>query len=495
MIELKANQIAEATGGRLTSTVDAATKVTSANTDSRLMVPGSLFIARRGENTDGHNFISSARQAGATLILAERETTDEQGNIDPAVLVNDATTAMADLARYIVEKIRQHSHTTVIGITGSAGKTSTKDALAELLAANGPTVAPQGSYNSEVGVPLTIFTAALDTRYLVVEMGADRLGNITELADIVRPDIAVVLNVGTAHAASFGSIENIAKTKGELVEALPDGGIAVLNADDIQVASMADRLPANASIIWFSAASSAPQRQRLVYAADAATTDNENPRFTLQYHAPESTEIDRTGRDVTAQLIGEHHTTNLLAATTAAFAAGVDFDTIAAAMPRIKPVSAHRMARTDRPDGITILDDAYNANPESMRAGLKTLTMLGRNTGRRTWAVLGPMLELGDQHAKEHILLGEVVVRLNIDQLVVVGDQARALYTGAVNEGSWGDEVDHVQSNDEAFELLAQHASPGDIIFVKGSNGTRLWELADKLTTHDLLVGHKEMRK
>jgi len=483
MIELNAQQIAEATGGRLTTAVDTSTIVTSANTDSRQIVADALFIARPGETTDGHNFIGAAREAGATLILAERETTDVHGNPDPAIIVDDATVAMGDLARYIVEKIREHSETTVIGITGSVGKTSTKDALAALLATQGPTVAPQGSYNSEVGVPLTVFTAALDTRYLVVEMGADTIGNIEELAHIVRPDISVVLTVGSAHSASFGSIDNIARTKGEIVEALPAGGTAVLNADDIQVAAMQDRVPSHASTLWFSAAGTPPARDRVLYAADVTTTADENPHFRLQYLAEDASEADRTGRETTANLIGEHHTTNLLAAAAAAFAAGVSLETITSTMPTITAASAHRMARTDRADGITIIDDAYNANPESMRAGLKTLAMLGRNTGRRTWAVLGTMLELGDQHAKEHIRIGEVVVRLNIDQLVVVGAEARALYTGAVNEGSWGDEVDHVLTNDEAYELLAQRAAPGDIIFVKGSNGTRLWELADRLTT------------
>lgn len=489
MIELNAQQIADATGGRLTSMVDATTTVTSANTDSRLMTTDALFIARPGETTDGHRFIGAARDAGATLILAERETTDAQGNPDPSIIVDDATVAMGDLARYIIDRIRAHSETTVIGITGSVGKTSTKDALAALLATQGPTVAPQGSYNSEVGVPLTVFTAELDTRYLVVEMGADRIGNIAELSNIVRPDISVVLTVGSAHAASFGSGENIAQTKGEIVEALPAGGVAVLNADDVQVAQMSQRVPAEATTLWFSAAGTPPTRDRVLYAADATTTADENPCFTLQYLADDATETDRAGRGITANLIGEHHTTNLLAAAAAAVAAGIDLETIASVLPTITAASAHRMARTDRPDGITIIDDAYNANPESMRAGLKTLAMLGRNTGRRTWAVLGTMLELGDQHAREHILIGEVVVRLNIDQLVVVGADARALYIGAVNEGSWGDEVDHVLTNDEAFELLAQRAAPGDIIFVKGSNGTRLWELADRLATH---VGPKE---
>lgn len=483
MIELNAQQIAEATGGRLTTTVNTSTIVTSANTDSRQLAADALFIARVGETTDGHHFIGAARQAGATLILAERETTDAAGKPDPAIIVSDVTVAMGDLARYIVNAIRQHSDTTVIGITGSVGKTSTKDALAALLATQGPTVAPQGSYNSEVGVPLTVFTASLDTRYLVVEMGADRIGNIRDLADIVRPDISVVLTVGSAHAASFGSTDNIALTKGELVEALPAGGTAVLNADDVYVAAMQSRVPHNASTLWFSAAVVPPKRQRVLYAADAETTPEENPRFDLQYLADDATPADRAGHEVTAGLIGEHHTTNLLAAAAAAYAAGVDLDTISSVMPTIKPTSAHRMARTDRPDGITIIDDAYNANPESMRAGLKTLAMLGRNTGRRTWAVLGPMLELGDQHAKEHILIGEVVVRLNINQLVVVGSEARALYTGAINEGSWGDEVDYVLTNDEALDLLSERAAPGDIIFVKGSNGTRLWELADNLTT------------
>lgn len=492
MIELKAHQIAEATGGRITSSVATTISVTSADTDSRQLVQNSLYIARRGETADGHNFIASARAAGANLILAERETTDQHGAVDPAVIVEDSTVAMGDLARYIVKRIREHSATTVIGITGSVGKTSTKDALATLLSSQGPTIAPRGSYNSETGVPLTVFTAELDTRYLVVEMGADRIGNISELTSIVRPDISVVLTVGTAHAQSFGSLGNIAKTKGEIVEALGSDGVAVLNADDIKVAEMATRVPSAAKTIWFSAASLPPKREHLLYAADASTTQDENPCFSLQYLGDDATQEDRNGRDVTANMIGEHHTTNLLAAAAAALAAGLDLGTIAEVMSRIGPTSAHRMARTDRPDGVTIIDDAYNANPESMRAGLKTLTMLGHNTGRRTWAILGPMLELGDQHAKEHILLGETVVRLNIDQLVVVGAGARALYTGAVNEGSWGDEVDHVLSNDEAFELLTEHAKPGDVIFVKGSNGTRLWELADRLTTEDL-VGRKEM--
>ncbi|HEY4615529.1 MAG TPA: UDP-N-acetylmuramoyl-tripeptide--D-alanyl-D-alanine ligase, partial [Citricoccus sp.] len=204
MIELTASAVAGATGGVLTATASPSLTVTAATTDSRETTPGTLFIAKPGEHADGHDFIPAARAAGATLVLAERETTDAQGRVDPAVLVDDVVLAMGRLAAYIVERIREHSPTTVIGITGSAGKTTTKDLLASVLATEGPTVAPQGSYNGEVGVPLTVFQAALDTRYLVVEMGADGVGNIEYLAGMVKPDIGVVLMVGSAHAGKFG---------------------------------------------------------------------------------------------------------------------------------------------------------------------------------------------------------------------------------------------------------------------------------------------------
>lgn len=485
MIELSAADIASATGGTLTATVAPDTVVDSATTDSREIRDGALFIAKPGENADGHDFIPTARAAGARLVLAERETTDADGAVDPAVIVQDVVLAMGALAAEIVRRIRAHSETTVIGITGSAGKTTTKDLLAALLGTQGPTVAPIGSYNGEVGVPLTVFGAELETRYLVVEMGADHVGNIEYLCEMVKPDIGVVLMVGTAHAGSFGGVENIARTKGELVEAIGADGVVVLNRDDSQVRAMAERT--SAPIAWFSTSTGAfagiDQDIAEGTATFSALADElgsaamGEPEFTLRLGAGTAAE----SHHVVSGLVGSHHASNLVAAAAAAHAAGMDAAAIAQGLQGLTAASRHRMERTDRPDGVTIINDAYNANPESMRAALQTLAILGRSTGRRTVAVLGEMLELGDRRIQEHTHIGETVVRLNIDQLVVVGAGARPLYVGAVNEGSWGSEAEHVLDVDAAETLLATRLQPGDIVLVKSSNGVGLRWLGDRL--------------
>lgn len=485
MIELTASAVAGATGGVLTATASPSLTVIAATTDSREATPGTLFIAKPGEHADGHDFIPAARAAGATLVLAERETTDAQGRVDPAVLVDDVVLAMGRLAAHVVERIREHSPTTVIGITGSAGKTTTKDLLASVLATEGPTIAPQGSYNGEVGVPLTVFRAALDTRYLVVEMGADGVGNIEYLAGIVKPDIGVVLMVGSAHAGKFGGVENIARTKGELVEALPADGVAVLNRDDARVAAMAQRT--GARLAWFSTEEGSFPLIDADLAVGAAafsalasrltTTDEEQPEFDLLLGAGTAAEPHH----VVSGLVGRHHAANITAAAAAAHAAGVPSGRIASALHGAVAASRRRMERTDRPDGVTVINDAYNANPESMRAALKTLAMMGRSTGRRTWAVLGEMLELGDARIAEHTAIGTAVVRLNIDQLVVVGRGARPLYTSAVNEGSWGEEIDFAEDLEEAEALLRSRLEPGDVVLFKSSNGAGLGELGDRL--------------
>ena len=222
MIALTAAQIAEAVSGTLSATLDPATVLVHVTPDSReVTAEGTLYVAKPGERADGHDFIDAALGAGAAAVLAERATHAPDGAAHPAIIVEDAVLAMGALAREVVRRVREHSPTTVIGITGSAGKTTTKDLLAALLATQGPTVAPVGSYNGEVGVPLTVFRAELDTRFLVVEMGADHVGNIAYLCDLVRPDIGVVLMVGTAHAGSFGGVANIARTKGCLLYTSP----------------------------------------------------------------------------------------------------------------------------------------------------------------------------------------------------------------------------------------------------------------------------------
>ncbi|MFJ4170429.1 UDP-N-acetylmuramoyl-tripeptide--D-alanyl-D-alanine ligase [Paenarthrobacter sp. NPDC089714] len=471
MIAFTAAEIADITHGRLTGSGDIVP--VSVVTDSREATQGSLYVAKPGEHADGHDFVNAAFERGAVLVLGEREVTGPDGKPYPAVVVDDAVLAMGALAAEAVRRIRAErtgrgEDFTVIGITGSAGKTTTKDLLAGILSQAGPTVAPQGSYNGEVGVPLTVFTATADTRFLVIEMGATGLGHIKYLADMVKPDIGVVLVVGTAHAGEFGGVENIAKTKGELVEALGGNGTAVINLDDGRVAAMRSRTTAH--VLGFT---SSPATTEEVEARNVVVNSEGHPDFQLVL--PDG----GPAVEVRSKLIGGHHITNLLAAASAAFAAGIPAADIAASLSSQSAASRWRMERTERPDGVTIINDAYNANPESMRAALRTLADLGQ--GRRTWAVLGAMLELGEDSIREHTAVGTQVVRLNISRLVVVGREARALYVSAIQEGSWGDECSFTETADEAYELLQRELQPGDLVLFKSSNGVGLRHLGDRI--------------
>ncbi|MFJ5957894.1 UDP-N-acetylmuramoyl-tripeptide--D-alanyl-D-alanine ligase [Paenarthrobacter sp. NPDC092416] len=471
MIALTAAEIANITHGRLTGDGDIVPS--SVVTDSRESTAGSLYVAKPGEHADGHDFVDAAFERGAVLVLAEREVADANGRPYPAVVVEDAVLAMGALAAEAVRRIRalraeRNAEFTVIGITGSAGKTTTKDLLAGVLATAGPTVAPQGSYNGEVGVPLTVFSADASTRFLVIEMGATGLGHIKYLADMVKPDIGVVLGVGTAHAGEFGGVENIAKTKGELVEALGERGTAILNLDDSRVAAMKSRTTAR--ILGFTASGATTEE---VEARNVVVNAQGHPDFDLVL--PDG----GPSVEVRSRLIGGHHVTNLLAAAAAAFAAGISAPAIAASLSSQSAASRWRMERTERPDGVTIINDAYNANPESMRAALRTLADLGQ--GRRTWAVLGAMLELGEDSIREHTAVGTQVVRLNISRLVVVGREARAMYISAIQEGSWGDECVFTENAEEAYELLQRELQPGDLVLFKSSNGVGLRHLGDRI--------------
>ncbi len=471
MIALTAAEIADITNGRLAA--DPGIVPASVVTDSREAAAGSLYVAKPGENADGHAYVGAAFERGAVLALTERDVSDDDGRPYPAVVVDDAVIAMGALAAESVRRIRaaraaQGEPFTVIGITGSAGKTTTKDLLAGILSRAGATVAPQGSYNGEVGVPLTVFGADAGTRYLVIEMGATGIGHIKYLAEMVQSDIGVVLCVGTAHAGEFGGVENIAKAKGELVEALGQDGTAIINLDDARVAAMVSRT--RAKVLGTTATGVSGSA---VEARNADIDEDGHPEFELVL--PDG----GVPHPVHSKLIGAHHITNLLAAAAAAFAAGLPAAGIADSLSEQSPASRWRMERTERADGVTIINDAYNANPESMRAALRTLADLGQ--GRRTWAVLGAMLELGEDSIREHTAVGTQVVRLNISRLVVVGREARALYISAIQEGSWGDECSFAETADEAYELLQAELKPGDLVLFKSSNGVGLRHLGDRI--------------
>ncbi|QYF90639.1 MULTISPECIES: UDP-N-acetylmuramoyl-tripeptide--D-alanyl-D-alanine ligase [Arthrobacter] len=482
MIALTAAEIADITDGRLAA--EPGITPGSVVTDSREATAGSLYVAKPGEKADGHDFVAAAFDRGAVLALVEREVAGTAGVNYPAVIVKDSVLAMGALAAESVRRIRARraadgAALTVIGITGSAGKTTTKDLLAGILSArtdadgatDGTTVAPQGSYNGEIGVPLTVFKAGYDTRYLVIEMGATGIGHIRYLADMVRPDIGVVLFVGSAHAGEFGGIDNIAAAKGELVEALQSGGTAVLNLDDARVAAMAPRTAAQ--ILGYTAQPVSGVQPARVQAGNVELTAAGHPEFDLILPG------ETTGRHIVSGLIGVHHTGNLLAAAAAAHAAGIPGAQIADSLNAQTAASRWRMERTERADGVTVINDAYNANPESMRAALRTLADLGR--GRRTWAVLGAMLELGPDSIAEHTAVGTQVVRLNISRLLVVGREARSLYVSAVQEGSWGDECAFAETAEEAYGFLQAELRPGDLVLFKSSNGIGLRHLGDRI--------------
>lgn len=488
MIAMSAREIARAVAGRLVG-VEAPDEltVTSVTTDSREVAPGALFVAKPGETTDGHRFVGRAGAAGAVLHLVEREVSDERGRPYPSIVAPDVVAAMGALATAVLDMLRGQHPLTVVAVTGSVGKTTTKDLLHGILSAQGPTVAPRNSYNGEVGVPLTVFTARPDTRYFVIEMGATHIGNIRYLCEMVRPDVGAVLCVGSAHAGEFGGVENIARAKGEMVEGLDPSGTAVLNDDDARVRPMRERTRARIVSFGLGAEAYDPQhRDPRVWAEDVTAGADGCPRFML--HLP-----DGSAHAIASQLIGTHHVTNLLAAASVAFAAGIAPEAIARGLNTQGARSRWRMQRTQRPDGVTVINDAYNANPQSMRAALQTLAHLGRGDGqhapRRTVAVLGGMYELGEESVAAHDALGQLLVRLNISHVVAVGDTARPIFTAATMEGSWGDEAAWVATTQEAEEHLREILRPGDIVMFKSSNAAGLNYLGDRVARAGAAAG------
>jgi UDP-N-acetylmuramoyl-tripeptide--D-alanyl-D-alanine ligase len=475
MIALSAAEIAAVTGGRLHA-LDPATVVAGpVVSDSRDVIPGALFAAITGEHTDGHTFAATAVAAGAAAVLATHEVSAADGSAVPTVLVSDVVVALGALAREVLCRLREAaaepggSGLRVVAITGSVGKTTTKDLLLQVLRTVGPTVAPVRSFNNELGLPLTVLRADQDTRYLVLEMGASGIGHIAYLTDVAPPDVAVVLVVGTAHVGEFGGIEATARAKSELVTGLVPGGVAVLNADDARVAAMAALAPGE--VVTFGLSSAAQVR-----ALDVRLADGGHPQLTIL----DARHGEPRAVPVRLRLVGEHHVHNALAAAAAALVVGLDLDAVAAGLSGADALSPHRMHVVERPDGVTVVDDSYNANPDSMRAALKALAALaGRD--RRSVAVLGEMLELGPQSRLAHDAIGRLAVRLDIGLTVVVGDGARAIADGASHEGSWGDEVVLVDDIDAAERLLAAELHPGDVVLVKSSYGAGLWRLGDRL--------------
>jgi len=413
VIPLTLAEVAAATGGRLVG-AEPTDVVSAVSTDSRACGPGDLFVAIVGATHDAHDHVPAAIAAGAVAALVSRPVEA------PCVVVDDTVVALGRLARAVVDRLPACQ---VVAITGSSGKTSTKDLVAAVLA---------------------------------------------DAAETTPPRTGAVINVGSAHLELLGSREAIAEAKGEILDDLPDDGIAVLHADNPLVMAQAHRT--RARIVTFGEAPDATVR-----ASDVRLDSRARPAFVL-HHGDQSL-------PVTLTISGEHQVANALAATAMALGAGMSLDEIVAGLEAYQPASRWRMDVAERADGVVVINDAYNANPESMRAGLKALVAMAGATDppARTWAVLGEMREIGDTSVEEHDAIGRLVVRLDVNRLIAVGEGARPIHLGASHEGSWGDESTWVPDADAALALLESEVRPGDIVFVKASRSIGLDAVATGL--------------
>lgn len=467
----------EATNGRIADpkTVDLdAFEVDLAlvETDSRQCTEGSTYIARVGENLDGHDYGPQAEQNGAVLLVVERPL---ESVTVPQLVVEEATLALGVLAKKHLADLRQEGDVNVIGVTGSAGKTTTKDLLAGLLSDFGPTVAPILSFNNEVGCPLTVLDASSDTKYLVLEMGSSGPTHLEYLTDIAPLDVAVVLMVGTAHMEGFGDVETLAAAKEELVAGLIKGGTAVLNLDDPAVRAMQPEPPSKT--IWFSASNDEGAQLR----ADHVTVDSEG-------HARFQLFTDQFDVSMRLGLVGAHQVSNALAALGVLEALGLDVSRGARKLPQLGASSPHRMAiHRIRAEGCKVgremlmVDDSYNANPDSMKAAFKVAEELAAESGGRPVLVLGEMLELGSRSDEMHEEVAAAAEQISPHFTLLYGPGAHA-YAGGLADVAF----DTAKDEDRALRLLTANIGCQDVVLLKGSNGSGVWRLADRLAESGL---------
>jgi UDP-N-acetylmuramoyl-tripeptide--D-alanyl-D-alanine ligase len=447
------SEVAAATAGTVADGVEV--EVDAVATDSRDVGPRTLFVALRGERLDGHDFVGDAFERGAAAVLVRRDV-----RVDgPSILVADTGAAL--LAFAADERARFGG--TVVAITGANGKTSTKDLTAAVLAERCRTHASPSSFNNEVGLPMTLLGAPPDTDVVVAELGARRVGDVARLCEIARPAIAVVTNMGVAHMEVFGSWEAIVAAGAEPVDALPDDGVAILNADDPVVSDYRRRSPGR--VVTFGLAGDATVR------ADGVRLERDG-RASFELRA------DRARVPTTLAVAGEHMVSNALAATAVGLELGVPLESCAGALARAR-ITRWRMESIDTPAGVRILNDAYNANPESMAAALKTARWMAGDA--RLIAVLGQMAELGDIAAAEHERVGELAARLRVDRLVTIGPDAKAIAVAGVREGVEPEQVADYDDLDAALDDVVAASRPGDVVLVKGSRIAGLEVLAARL--------------
>ena len=418
--------------------------------DSRKAIVGGIFLALKGEHLDGHDFVDQAISRGAVTAI----TTRPVGGT--CIVVGDVLQALSKLGAEVRKRLPQMK---VVGITGSQGKTTTKDITRHLLAMNGETIAPEQSFNNDLGVPLTLLRATSQTRFCILEMGARHMGDIARLVQMARPNIGVVLVVGTAHIGEFGSREKIAETKSEIVTNLSSDAIAILGTYDEFTPAMAAKTPA--SVMYFGEKSS----------CDVRATDIEIREGSAHFDL-----VTPEGREpVALRLIGRHQVPNALAAAAIATALQIPLDKIASGLSTAEVASKWRMEITESAS-LLLINDSYNANPESMKAALETLRYFAQERGGRAWAFLGRMHELGATSDNDHRAISGFAQGLGIDHLVAINTPE---YGQLEVEGE-GEFVNHVSSFDEAL-AISDEITSGDVILVKGSRAEGLEKLSDLL--------------
>lgn len=457
MLSLTLAEIASALSGQIIRGDSSRVVSGAVETDSRQIVSGGIFFAKLGEKEDGHNYVADALDQGATLAIVSRPV--ENVEIDQ-VLVSDTIEALSELAAFVLDRVRSKGSLRVVGITGSNGKTSTKNMLEKILSSHGETIAPIASFNNEVGLPLTVLRITESTQFLILEMGAAGVGSIERLARWTKPDVGVQLKVGMAHAGEFGGIEVTEKIKAEMMPHIQSA--AILNYDDPRVRNF----------------QFAGKRIGFGFADDAdfrllSTSLSLNGTIIRFEHLDQKYEL-------TLKILGEHQAMNMLASIAVANEFGVPIQRAIESVTKMELAERWRMQLIESPAGYWVINDAYNASPDSMRAALQTLATLGKS-GHRTIAILGQMAELGEFSNEEHDSIGRLVVRLNIDKLFVVGHEAKLLHMAAAQEGSWDGESEFIESISNAYEIIHDRLRPGDIVLVKASNIAGLRFLGDDL--------------
>jgi UDP-N-acetylmuramoyl-tripeptide--D-alanyl-D-alanine ligase len=447
MITLLASQIAAIVGGSLAGEDVEITAAPVLN--SSAATQGSIFLAFSGEKLDGHDFVTDAFSRGSVLAITTKPVKERH------ILVSDVTAAITALAIFVRSEL---STLTIIAITGSQGKTTTKDLLRHMLSQHGPTVAPQGNYNNELGVPLTLLECSSTTKFVIIEMGARHMGDIAHLASIAQPDIAVVLRVGMAHLGEFGSIESIAQTKSELISALKEDGIAILGQYDPHTKAMSSLH--KGEVITFGTSHS-----DVVRATEIEMREG-RPHFDL---------VTPEGRAaVGLRIVGEHQVANALACAAVGTALKFSLDSIASALSTATIESKWRMEIKEFCE-VVLINDSYNASPDAMEAALKTLLLFAQERGGQSWAFLGKMAELGESSEIAHQRIGTLTHELGIDHLVAVDAPE---YLSGNSQGT--STAIHLCTREEAV-VLAEQIEPGDVILVKASRSEAFEILAQEI--------------